>query len=81
MMNSVNLADAKAHLSELVARAESGESVCITRRGKPVARLSAAEIPRRRVALADLRALTEAMPVQAESAGDFIRQMRDESRY
>jgi len=80
-MNSVNLADAKAHLSELVAQAESGESVCITRRGKPVARLSAAEIPRRGVALADLRALTDAMPVQSEDDGDFIRQMRDESRY
>ena len=80
-MNSVNLADAKAHLSELVAQAESGETVCITRHGKPVARLSAAEIPRRRVVLADLRALTETMPVQTEGAGEFIRQMRDESRY
>jgi len=80
-MNSVNLADAKAHLSELVAQAESGESVCITRRGKPVARLSAAETPRRRVDLADLRALTAPMPAQTDSAGDFIRQMRDESRY
>jgi prevent-host-death family protein len=36
-MGNVNLADAKAHLSELVARAASGETVCITRRGKPVA--------------------------------------------
>lgn len=80
-MNSVNLADAKAHLSELVAQAEAGESVCITRRGKPVARLSAAEIPRRPIALSALQALTNAMPVQTDSAGDFIRHMRDESRY
>ena len=36
-MNRVNLADAKAHLSELVAQAELGGPVCITRRGKPVA--------------------------------------------
>ncbi len=80
-MNSVNLADAKAHLSELVAQAQSGESVCITRRGKPVARLSAADIPRRPIILSDLRAVTDAMPRQDQPAGDFIRRLRDESRY
>ena len=35
----VSLFDAKTHLSRLVARAERGEVVTITRRGKPVARL------------------------------------------
>ena len=45
-MNVVNLADAKAHLSELVTRAEAGETVEITRRGKAVARL----VPIERVA-------------------------------
>jgi len=80
-MNTVNLADAKAHLSELIAQAESGEAVCITRRGRPVARLTAVETPHQPVALAALRALTSAMPMQAESAGGFLRQMRDESRY
>lgn len=80
-MNSVNLADAKAHLSELVAQVESGEPVCITRRGKPVAQLTAIETRHRPIALSTLRALTAAMPNQAETAGEFIRQMRDESRY
>jgi hypothetical protein len=36
-MEAVTLADAKARLSELVERAASGETVSITRRGKPVA--------------------------------------------
>jgi prevent-host-death family protein len=31
--------DAKTHLAELLDRAEDGETVTITRRGKPVARL------------------------------------------
>jgi prevent-host-death family protein len=35
----VSLYDAKTHLSRLVARAERGEVVVITRRGRPVARL------------------------------------------
>jgi len=80
-MNMVNLADAKAHLSELVAQAASGEAVCIPRRGKPVARLTAVHTPRRPVALPMLRALTESMPVQTETAGDFVREMRDGDRY
>ena len=37
-MDAINLADAKAHLSELVDRVEAGDSIDITRRGKPVAR-------------------------------------------
>ena len=41
-MNAINLADAKAHLSELVDRVETGDVIDITRRGKPVARLTSA---------------------------------------
>lgn len=80
-MTTVNLADAKAHLSELVARVEAGEAVCITRRGKPVARLAAVGTPRRPVDVAGLRALTAAQPRQAEGAGEFVRRLRDEGRY
>ncbi len=80
-MTTVSLADAKARLSELVARAADGEPVCITRRGKPIAQLTAIEAPKKRIDAAALMALTDTMPVQAESAGDFIRRMRDEERY
>jgi prevent-host-death family protein len=40
-MRTVNLADPKARLSELVEQAESGEVISITRRGKPVAQIVA----------------------------------------
>lgn len=80
-MNTISLAEAKAHFSELIAQAESGESICITRHGKPVARLSAAVLPRKPVDLTALKALTDTMPVQVESAGDFVRTMRDQDRY
>ena len=80
-MVRVSLADAKAHLSELVERAAGGEAVCITRRGKPVAQITAVDGPRKRIDLAALRAMTDAMPLQAETARDFIRRMRDEDRY
>ncbi len=80
-MASVNLADAKARLSEWVARAEAGETVSITRRGKPVARLVAAERPREPVDVAMLKSITDTMPMQPQSAGDFVREMRDADRY
>jgi len=80
-MVDVNLADAKAQLSALVKRAEAGESVRITRRGKPVAYLTAAIPPRKPIDVEALRAASAKIPFQSESAGDFIRRMRDEDRY
>lgn len=80
-MSDVTLADAKAHLSELVERATRGETVRITRRGKPVARIVAVDRAPKPIDLAALMALTEAMPKQVESTETWIRAMRDDSRY
>lgn len=80
-MENVNLADAKARLSELVERAVAGDTVCITRRGKPVARLTALAAPRALIDFAAMRALTQDMPLQPERAGDFVRRMRGQDRY
>jgi prevent-host-death family protein len=80
-MITVGLANAKAHLSELVERAAAGGAVCITRRGKTVAQITAVDTPRKRINLAALQAMTDAMPVQIETARDFIRRMREEDRY
>ena len=41
-MVTVNLAQAKTRLSELLDKVQGGEQVVITRHGKPVAHLSAA---------------------------------------
>ncbi len=38
-MATVNVHEAKTHLSRLLARVEAGEEVVIARNGKPVARL------------------------------------------
>jgi prevent-host-death family protein len=80
-MDVINLADAKAHLSELVDRVEAGDSIDITRRGKPVARLTAVVKPRKPIDAALLRSLTAIMPPQTESAADLVRAMRDGDRY
>lgn len=45
-MTSLNVAEAKKHFSDLLARvAFGGESILITRRGKPMAKLIPAEVP------------------------------------
>ncbi len=80
-MDSVSLAEAKARLSELVTRAAEGETVQITRRGRPVAQITPIQRPKKPIDVEALRALTGKMPMQSESAGDFIRKMRDDSRY
>lgn len=80
-MTDVTLADAKAHLSELLNRVVDGDSVRITRRGKPIARLSAVASARAPVSLSALRALTDTMPEQTETAAETVRGMRDDARY
>lgn len=48
-MTTVNMHEAKTHLSRLVARVQAGEQIVIARDGEPVAVLSAyAKRPRRR---------------------------------
>ena len=78
-MGHVNLAEAKAHLSELVARAEAGEAIQISRRGKPVAQLTSLSPPRKPLDVAAMRALVESMP--KSDAESVVLTMRDEARY
>ncbi|WP_438751690.1 type II toxin-antitoxin system Phd/YefM family antitoxin [Pararhizobium sp. O133] len=80
-MKKLNLADVKTHLSELVTEVEAGETVQILRLGKPVAQLTAIEAPLKPIDLDWLISVTEDMPYQEQSAGEFIREMRDNERY
>lgn len=80
-MQAVSLADAKSHLSELVDRVEAGNTIDITRRGKPVARLTVVTRPRRRIDRTMLQALTASMPPATENAADLVRTMRDDDRF
>jgi prevent-host-death family protein len=80
-MDDVTVAEAKAHLSELIERAERGEPVRITRRGRLVARITGMDRPVQAIDLNALRALTASQPVQPEPARSWLRSVRDEDRY
>lgn len=80
-MTDIPLAEAKARLSELIIRAAAGEPIRITKRGKPVAEINPVARTLQPFDIAAIEALTAGWPLQAESAGDFVRRMRDEDRY
>lgn len=80
-MSRVNIAKAKAHLSELIARAEAGETIPTSRRGKPVVEIRAIEQPKKPIDIEALRALTARLRPSGQSGADLVRQMRDEARY
>jgi hypothetical protein len=72
-MRKVPAGRAKAHSREPVEPAAAGEPVSLPLRGNAAAR--------KRIDVVALRAVTDGMPMQPESAGDFVRRMRDEDRY
>ena len=80
-MDAISLAEAKAHLSELIDRVEAGESIDITRRGKKVARLSGLAKTRKPIDADLLKSVTATMRPQSQSAPDLLRSMRDDERY
>lgn len=83
-MDGMNLADVRAHLDELVERAEAGEVIEITREGRPVAKLAPIDdpvkpppAPRKKIDVEALRKLTGSLPLQEDG---FVRRMRDSDR-
>jgi len=77
-MLTVNLAHAKAHLSELLDKVEAGEEVVITRHGKPVAHIRQAVLPKEPIDFEALAAFRATLPFQERSSAEVLREMRDE---
>jgi prevent-host-death family protein len=80
-MLTVNLAQAKARLSELLDRVESGEEIIITRYGKPVAQIQQAIPPKKPLPLEKLAAFRARMPHWRKASARLLREMRDDERY
>jgi prevent-host-death family protein len=80
-MASYSVAEAKDRLPALLAAAERGEAVTITRRGKPIVEFKPvrpAESKRvSRESIDELARALAAFPPQDVDAGTFVRAMRD----
>ena len=75
-MPAINLTEAKAHLSELVSKAESGEEIIIMRRGEAVAKLVPMAAPKK-----PLRSRTQfraALTKTGKSSTALIQALRDQ---
>ncbi len=77
-MVTVSLAQAKAHLSELLNKVEAGEDVVITRHGRAVANISPASGRKQAVRLDDLAAFRATMPRLRRPSAELLRWARDE---
>ncbi len=77
-MVTVSLAQAKARLSELLDKVEAGEEVVISRRGNPVALISAAARSKAPLNLKDLAEFRSTMPRLRQPSADHLREARDE---
>jgi prevent-host-death family protein len=81
-MRDVGAFEAKTHLSELLAAVEAGETIRITRRGRPVAELrpvADGQAEMRRQALAAAARLKASLRVAPFTTDELVA-LRDEGR-
>lgn len=79
-MKQVQFSTAKAQLSELIDDVERGETVQITRHGKPVVRLVREEDARRADALRAMKEIEEMRKTAPRVTAEEILAWRDEGR-
>ncbi len=79
-MDGYNIAELKAHLSDVVARVEAGETVEVLRRGKLAAKIVPATPTKTRIDFRAIDAMVASQPIHKTRAVDIIREMRD-ARY
>jgi prevent-host-death family protein len=78
----IGVYEAKTKFSEIIARAEKGESFVVTRNGRPVARIEPARIvdrERARRAVEGIRRLAASVDL-GDVSWDEIKRWRDEGR-
>jgi len=77
-MVTVNLAQAKAHLSKLLDKVEAGEEVVVTRRGRAVAHIVPASRQKHALRLDDLARFRATMAPLRRPGAVLLRETRDE---
>ncbi len=82
-MESIGIYEAKSKLSELVEKAEAGQEVVITRRGRPVVKLvraKAEQAPARAAVFKEIRAFAKANKLRRKVSLRELRRMTAEGR-
>ena len=79
-MRKVSTSEAKTHLSALLDDVARGETIIITKRGRPVARLTPPEEPDRETAIAAVTTLRDLRRRVGWATTEDILQIREEGR-
>ena len=79
-MRKVSTSEAKTHLSALLDDVARGETIIITKRGRPVARLTPPEAPDHETAIAAVTTLRGLRKRVGWATTEDILQMREEGR-
>ena len=79
-MDSFSIREARRRLSDIVAAAEQGQSVVITRRGRRVARICPVE-PVERKGLPDLTEFRRSLKVKGKPLSQVVIENRRRERY
>ena len=77
-MESVSVAEAKAHLSNILNLIERGREILITRRGRPVAKISPIARPKQPIDFKTIDELRARQKMSDISSVELIRKMREE---
>ncbi len=77
-MKTVTVAETKAHLSEILNQIKDGEEVTITRRGKPVAKITG--ITAAKKPLPSLDELRRTLPQSITPGTEVLAKLRGEQR-
>lgn len=78
-MGAFSVAEAKAQLSAIIEMVEAGETVTITKRGKPVVKMVPANAPpiKPKMDLEELRRFRATIPPLKITGAEMIRRRRD----
>lgn len=79
-MISVNVREAKSHLSALLDKIEQGEEIQIERRGKPVAILGPVKSVSETM-LPHLGTFRDSINISGKTASETLQEMREEDRF
>lgn len=77
-MQTVTVAQAKAHFSEILSQVEAGETVIITKRGKAVATIKTTKKTLKPLNLKSLAHFRATMPKLKTPSLKILRKLRDE---
>ena len=80
-MQTVNVRQARAQISQLLDAVEAGEEIIIQRNGKPVARLMPIKSSETMVHFPDRSAFRQRLPLSREDSVNLVRRLRENERF